>query len=99
MSKEYRTIVQVAVHFFRVYPSKHVQCGAGVALANLPTTHDLEKALKEALAAAIEDKERWASERKALGAIAGHKAAENRRNHWQFHRQNQNGEKNENQKS
>jgi len=84
--QRYKTTIMVAVHFFRVYPSKHVQCGAGVALADLPTTHDLQKALKTALDAALIDHDKWVSEQLALGAIAGRKAAKNRKNHWDSHR-------------
>jgi len=78
-------MVIVAVHFVEVYQSRQVQCGAGVALATLPTAHDCQAAVMEALQNAMLDHERWKTERLVLGAIAARKAAANRKNHWLVH--------------
>ena|SRR5437588_1483409 len=75
-----KMVVMIAVHFFRVYPSKNVHCGAGVALAKLPTPHDLHRAMQEAVAAAFKDKERLEIERKILRALAAKKAVAKRGN-------------------
>ena len=78
----YKTMVTVAVHFIHVYPSRQVQAGAGVALAALPTPHDCQEAVLEALQNAALDHERWKTERLTLGALAARKAVANRKNHW-----------------
>lgn len=72
-------MVIVAVHFVEVYASRQVQCGAGVALAALPTPHDCQAAVMEALENATVDHERWKSERFALAAIAANKAKAKRK--------------------